>query len=499
MQVFHDHEKRMPEAYRSNERRHRLALAFIARGVAHGVIERAQLQRLRQFQEIVQVNGAIVIQQPASINALCSLPSLRFVTCWLEREQAPYQRVDGPLPLPDAEIQDKDSMAIEASVSRNPHKLLGEARFANAGLAANLDRLAFAGFQTSSQHTNKSINLVLPSDQCSAARSAPLGPQRPHEVGRDGNGESFDGQRTTMIAIGCPTYCVPDILGNQGLARASGIRKPGRQVHRLPCHRIVRVASNIARHDLAARDANMHMEPPPGLRTDLGHSLVDRLGGVDRAYGIVTVRYGRTEDGHDAVADMLVDRAAVIPNDGIGPVDELTENSEQFLRIEFGGELRVAGYIGEQHGNVPAFCGERRLAAGTVPAARRQSIRQLAEGLDRCLKPPAVAEVQAQLLEVGFRQTRKDIEPDSSFGQCLRQMAEASSFEPWPDVIHHWRPRSTPPRKTLGKGNRPVHSATPRARPQGSGARRSVPPLSRPARRAPAGPAARRSPRRRDR
>jgi hypothetical protein len=54
---------------------------------------------------------------------------------------------------------------------------------------------------------------------------------------------------------------------------------------------------------------------------------VYRLGGVDRAQRIIAVRHGCTEDGHDAIADMLVDRAAVVANDGIGPVDELAEDS----------------------------------------------------------------------------------------------------------------------------------------------------------------------------
>ena len=105
----------------------------------------------------------------------------------------------------------------------------------------------------------------------------------------------------------------------------------------------MRVASDAARHNLATCDANMHTKRSSCLGADLGHRLVDRLGGVDRAQRIIAVRHGCTEDGHDAIADMLVDRATVVANDGIGPVDELAEDGVQFFRIQFCGELCVAG------------------------------------------------------------------------------------------------------------------------------------------------------------
>src|SRR4051812_40119000 len=40
--------------------------------------------------------------------------------------------------------------------------------------------------------------------------------------------------------------------------------------------------------------------------------------------------------------NMLVNRAAVVANDGIGPVNELAEDGVQFFRIQFRGELCIA-------------------------------------------------------------------------------------------------------------------------------------------------------------
>ena len=46
-------------------------------------------------------------------------------------------------------------------------------------------------------------------------------------------------------------------------------------------------------------------------RVQLGHRLQDREAGPDGTLGVVLVRDGRAEDGHDRVADELLDGAAV--------------------------------------------------------------------------------------------------------------------------------------------------------------------------------------------
>ena len=97
---------------------------------------------------------------------------------------------------------------------------------------------------------------------------------------------------------------------NESFPRSGGVGQP-REIHGFPGHRIVRVAADAARDDLPARHADMHLQRALHLAADGRH---DRLDSQRRAYSalrVVRVSNGRTEHGHNAVANVLVDGTAV--------------------------------------------------------------------------------------------------------------------------------------------------------------------------------------------
>ena len=76
-------------------------------------------------------------------------------------------------------------------------------------------------------------------------------------------------------------------------------------------------AAGAACHDLAAGNADMHADRTAQLGRELRHRVADGERGAHGALGIVAVSDGRAEHGHDAVADVLVDGAAVVVDDAV--------------------------------------------------------------------------------------------------------------------------------------------------------------------------------------
>ena len=93
---------------------HRLALAAAAPRVVHRVVERAQLERLRQIQEIVEVDPALVGEQPFGQRALDRRAGGFRVARALEPEQAAHQRADRVPPGAGAEVEHQAEVEGEA-------------------------------------------------------------------------------------------------------------------------------------------------------------------------------------------------------------------------------------------------------------------------------------------------------------------------------------------------------------------------------------------------
>jgi hypothetical protein len=151
-------------------------------------------------------------------------------------------------------------------------------------------------------------------------------------------------------------------------------------------------AAGAARHHLAARQADVHGHGAADLRGEVRHGNADRERGAGRPLRVVAMRHRRPEHGHDAVADVLVDRAAEATDDAVDPREEALEQAVHLLGVQLPAEVGVADQIAEQHGHLaplPRRTRRRRhggkpvTAGGAVlmvgldgKAARRAALRQ---------------------------------------------------------------------------------------------------------------------------
>ena len=112
-------------------------------------------------------------------------------------------------------------------------------------------------------------------------------------------------------------------------------------------HALVRRADGDGR--LAGQDA--------GARLDAGAERLDRVDELERRpdgpLGVVLVGDRRAPDGHDGVADELLDRAAVALDDLARRVEVADSSSRVFLRVASLGEGREADEVGEQDRHQP--------------------------------------------------------------------------------------------------------------------------------------------------
>ena len=91
----------------------------------------------------------------------------------------------------------------------------------------------------------------------------------------------------------------------------------------------------------------------PSSAASKGTRLLDVEGGPDASLRVVAMGHRGAEDRHNTIADVLVDGPAVIGNACVGKLEEAPEEGVDLLGVEFVGELRVAGEVGEQHRHLP--------------------------------------------------------------------------------------------------------------------------------------------------
>ena len=111
---------------------------------------------------------------------------------------------------------------------------------------------------------------------------------------------------------------------DQHLARLCGLFEPRGHVHRVPGGEPLLCSG----HDLTGRDADAY------LHAELGHGLSHLERGAHRAQCIVFVQLRDPEDGHDGVADELLDRSAVPLDDRLHAFEVARQQPAQRLWIE---------------------------------------------------------------------------------------------------------------------------------------------------------------------
>ena len=119
-------------------------------------------------------------------------------------------------------------------------------------------------------------------------------------------------------------------------------------------------APGSACHNLPAGNPDVHAKRTSQPERQLRHDITDGKRGTHGALGIVAVGNRRTEQGHDAVADVFVNAPAVVVNQAVDGLEETRHQLVDFLGAEFVDQGRVAGKIGEERGHLPPLAPCRR-------------------------------------------------------------------------------------------------------------------------------------------
>jgi hypothetical protein len=152
-----------------------------------------------------------------------------------------------------------------------------------------------------------------------------------------------------------------DGAGNGHLLHARG------QVGGLPDGRVVhvQVAADGAHHDGAGVQPHADHEhgrvSAPDLLGVLLHALLHPERRIARPHGVVLVRDGRTEEGHDAVAHDLVDGALVAMHGLHHQLEDGIEDALRLLGIAPREQLQRSLQVGEEHGDLLPLALERAL------------------------------------------------------------------------------------------------------------------------------------------
>jgi hypothetical protein len=284
-----------------------------------------------------------------------------------------------------------------------PLELPQESRLAHAGLADQRDHVRPALTDDALEQRLQRADLVVASDERRLARrrGAARGVLRDRPKclpGRHRLGLALELERLELLVADGVRRGARGGLADRDASGPRGALEAGGDVHGVANDRVG--VADRAGQDLAGVDADAKVEVDA-----VGESLVDLLhrvlhaeGGPDRTFGIVLMGHGRAEQGHDVVADVLVDGAAEARHLlAQAPQRALHERLDR-LGIHPLGHRRVAGQVGEQHGDAAALLG-RRLGSGLRGRGRRVEGRAAVRAEAR-LRRRLLSAVRAATLEL---------------------------------------------------------------------------------------------------
>ena len=169
--------------------------------------------------------------------------------------------------------------------------------------------------------------------------------------------------------------------------------------------------TRVADVHVAGVDSDPQIEPEAVFALDGlaqgGDGCAGVGGGADGAQGVVLVRHRYAEDGHDGVADELLDRAAVALDRPPCGREVAVEHAPQRLRVERLRELRRLDEVGEEDRDRLApflehdLSGERRVERSVLAQDRLLELAQLCPGLE-----PQLLVERASSVAVGLERVR---------------------------------------------------------------------------------------------
>lgn len=146
-------------------------------------------------------------------------------------------------------------------------------------------------------------------------------------------------------------------IRHRDLTRLCKAGQAGGEVHHIAGHGIGGMggASRLRRDRLAIGQPGMGRDRQAarqGKAAEAVHDVKARAGG---AFDIIAMGNRRAKDRHYAVADMLVDIAAVFLDDPVGEGEIGLDHAMQRFGVERPAERGVAGEVGEKHGDGASF------------------------------------------------------------------------------------------------------------------------------------------------
>ena len=253
--------------------------------------------------------------------------------------------------------------------ARRAGELPHQTRLADARLPGDADDLAFAG-GGALEPPLEAAHLVLAAEEAGQRAGRRLharGRRRAAQLeDRDRLLEALDRHRAVRLDLDVAIGEAAGGVGDERRPRPGQLLHARRQVCRLAHGAVldVEVAADRAHDDVAGVEAHadLHVDalPPPqlvGVAADRALHAQRRVAG---AHGVVLVGDGRAEQGHDAVAHHLVDRALVAMDRLHHALEHGIEEGARVLGVAIGQELERALEVGEEHGDLLALAGQRR-------------------------------------------------------------------------------------------------------------------------------------------
>ena len=245
-----------------------------------------------------------------------------------------------------------------------PGELAPQPRLAHARLADHRRQVGPGLAHDATVGRDQELELVLPSHQRGLAPgdASPgrLGGQQADGLpGRDRLGLALEVERADLAVVDrVAGGAIGALADGHRLGATGGLQARG-HVDGVAGDRVG--VAHRAGQDLAGVHAHPQREVDVVLRARLGVDLLHRLlhaqGGADRALGVVLVGHRRAEQGHDVVADVLVDGAAVALDLLAQAPQEALDHRLEGLGVEALGHRGVAGEVGEEDGDLAALLG----------------------------------------------------------------------------------------------------------------------------------------------
>ncbi len=316
---------------------------------------------------------------------------------------------------------------------------LGEARLADAGLAADQDDLALALLGLLPQ-AEQQAKLVLASDQGGQAAAvqrleAALGAaDREHAPGLDRLIEALE---PVLAEIGVGEEAADQLVGGRGNHDLAGLGQglePGGEMRGGADHGLFgrgALADQVADHDPAGGDADPDLQGRTARRPQLGHGLDQLERRAQRPFGVILMRPRIAEIGQDAIAEEAGDVAAEAVDHRSADILIGANDLAQLLGIELERQGGRADQIAEQDRELPplgALRRDRRRARPHGLACRRCGRQRR----DRLAQPDPIADREPQIGQVALAEVGQNVEGDVMGEQGVGMPAEAVLLEPFP-------------------------------------------------------------------